>query len=221
MPVPPSEPSARCPECGEPIDPGAPKDDTRARRRLASPFNPFKWLATVHGATLVAVATAFLLAMGPPTATATGIGAGAQGPSVVMYGWGHWADVLQRWLANGGKGGLLLWPLFGATNQLLAGLAFIVITAWLIARRKPIWFIIPPAVIMLGVPAAAMAWQAFIGDGGDNLSWVAQGKWMLVSIAALTLALEAWLIVETLLRWRRRDALRVLRIDHDEDANAI
>src|SRR5690606_26172296 len=30
--------------------------------------------------------------------------------------------------STAGKGGLILWPLFGATNQLLGGLAFLVIT---------------------------------------------------------------------------------------------
>ncbi len=34
----------------------------------------------------------------------------------------------------GGKGGLVLWPLFGTTNQLLAGVTLLVVTVWL--RRK-------------------------------------------------------------------------------------
>ncbi|MAT15903.1 MAG: carbon starvation protein A, partial [Planctomyces sp.] len=39
-----------------------------------------------------------------------------------------------------GTGGLILWPLFGATNQLLAGLAFMVIVIYLWRRNQPIWF---------------------------------------------------------------------------------
>ena len=35
-------------------------------------------------------------------------------------------------------------PLFGATNQLLAGLAFLVIAFWLWRRSLPVWFIVPP-----------------------------------------------------------------------------
>ena len=33
--------------------------------------------------------------------------------------------------SDGGKGALHLWPLFGAINQLLGGLALLVITVWL------------------------------------------------------------------------------------------
>jgi carbon starvation protein len=120
------------------------------------------------------------------------------------------SDRLDLWLTTGGTGGLTLWPLFGATNQLLAGLAFIVITAWLIARRKPIWFIIPPAIIMLIIPAAAMFWQAYIGND-DNHSWLKDRNWLLVSIATLTLALEAWLITETAIRWRTKRPLNELQ----------
>ena len=43
-----------------------------------------------------------------------------------------------------GSGGLTLWPLFGATNQLLAGLAFMVIVFYLLRRDKPIWFAFLP-----------------------------------------------------------------------------
>jgi len=112
------------------------------------------------------------------------------------------ADGLQHLLATGGSGGLILWPLFGATNQLLAGFAFIVIAAWLLAKRKPIWMIAPAAVIMLLVPAAAMSWQAFIGND-ENPAWIDSGKHLLVAIACVTLVLEAWLLGEVAIRWRR------------------
>ena len=52
-----------------------------------------------------------------------------------------------------GSGGMILWPLFGATNQLLAGLAFMVTVFYLWRRNKPIWFAIIPMVIMLIMPA--------------------------------------------------------------------
>ena len=39
-----------------------------------------------------------------------------------------------------GSGGSILWPLFGATNQLLAGLAFLVTMFYLWRRNQPIWF---------------------------------------------------------------------------------
>lgn len=150
----------------------------------ASPLNPFRHLATTHGATLFAVVTAAILAAIPPEGM-------------------PWS------LENSGKGGMRLWPLFGATNQLLAGLAFVVIVAWLTATNRPRWFIIPPALLMLALPAWALAWQAFIGNS-ENLSWLAQRNWALVSVACIALALEAWLVVEASLRFVRGDALRAL-----------
>ena len=45
-----------------------------------------------------------------------------------------------------GTGGLILWPLFGAVNQLLAGLALMVTAFYLWRRIKPVWFIAIPMV---------------------------------------------------------------------------
>ncbi|MBX3353830.1 MAG: carbon starvation protein A [Phycisphaeraceae bacterium] len=167
--------SVRCPECGESARLIA-EGQSERMARVASPFNPMRWLATTHGATLFAVATAAMLAAMP-----------APGQS--------WS------LATAGTGGLILWPLFGATNQLLAGLAFVVIVAWLRATGRKLWFVLPPMALMLAVPAWAMVWQAFVGDD-TTASWLAQRNWALVAIASLALALEAWLVVEALVLMR-------------------
>lgn len=136
----------------------------------AGSFAPLAWLRDKYGATLLAVvAAAFVAAIPPPG---------------------------QAWsMATAGQGGLILWPLFGATNQLLGGLAFMVITFYLWRRRVPVWFMVPPMIFMLIMPAWAMIWQLFIGGEGIP-SWLAQRNWVLVSIAATTLLLEAWMIVE-------------------------
>ena len=52
-----------------------------------------------------------------------------------------------------GTGGLILWPLFGAINQLLAGLTLLVIMFYLWRRNRPIWFIALPAVLLIVMPA--------------------------------------------------------------------
>ena len=75
-----------------------------------------------------------------------------------------------------GSGGLTLWPLFGATNQLLAGLAFMVIVFYLIRRNKPIWFAFLPMVVMLLMPAWAMLHQMFNPETG----WLFEGKYLLL-----------------------------------------
>lgn len=94
-----------------------------------------------------------------------------------------------------GTGGLILWPLFGATNQLLAGLAFLVIAFFLWRSARPTWFLMVPMMIMLVVPAWAMIAQVFTGTGQES-SWIAQERWLLVGIGVATLALESWMIVE-------------------------
>ena len=125
-------------------------------------------LGTAHGATFFAVSTAFLLALIPQTGK-------------------PWSS------ATIGTGGMNLWPMFGATNQLLAGLAFLVISFWLWRRKAPVWFVIFPAIFMLVMPAAAMCL---------NLSkfW-ADRDWLLLSVSVVTLALEVWMVIEAVRIW--------------------
>lgn len=108
------------------------------------------------------------------------------------------------WL-TAGSGGLLLWPLFGATNQLLGGLAFIVLYFYLRQVRKPVWFMVPPALFMLVIPFWAMFLQTFVGTE-ESISWAASGDWLLVGIGSASMILEIWMIIEAL-RLRRLHAL--------------
>ena len=135
-----------------------------------------KPLTNKHGATIFAVVLAGLIAAMP-----------APG--------GKWV------LAELGKGGLLLWPLFGATNQLLGGLAFLVILFWLKQRQAPFWFIIGPVILMLILPGVAMSLQLFHGDD----AWLTgtQPNLLLSGFAIATLALEVWIIIEGIKTWRK------------------
>ena len=99
--------------------------------------------------------------------------------------------------AGAGKGGLILWPLFGATNQLLAGLAFLVISFWLWRRKLPVVFVALPMVFMLIVPAWALGVQLKGFAAGTETNW------LLVSVAVATLALEVWMVIEAVLLWPR------------------
>ena len=95
-----------------------------------------------------------------------------------------------------GSGGLILWPLFGAINQLLAGLAFLVIAFYLLRHNKPVWFLVPPLVLMIGLPAWALIHDVFV-------KWLPQGKWHLVTMALVIQALQVWMVVEGALLWKR------------------
>ncbi|MEC9397455.1 MAG: carbon starvation CstA 5TM domain-containing protein [Myxococcota bacterium] len=95
-----------------------------------------------------------------------------------------------------GTGGLLLWPLFGATNQLLAGLALTVLVFYLWRRKLPIWFAAVPAVVMLLLPGWAMIHQ-IVTD------FIPNQKWLLVGFGVLIEVLQVWMIIEALLIWPR------------------
>ncbi len=139
-------------------------------QELASTIK-FQPLTNKHSATIFAVTIAAMIAALPVAGTA--------------WEWG-----------TAGKGGLLLWPLFGATNQLLGGLAFLVITFWMWRRNLPIWFVAIPTVLMLLLPGYAMSINVF----GEN-GYIAKGNILLTTIGIATLALEAWMIVEAYLAW--------------------
>ncbi len=93
-----------------------------------------------------------------------------------------------------GSGGLILWPLFGATNQLLAGLALMVISFYLWRRGLPAWLTAIPMAIMLIVPGWAMAHQTVT-------DFIPNEKWHLLVFSALISLLQLWLIVEAVLAW--------------------
>jgi len=99
-----------------------------------------------------------------------------------------------------GSGGLILWPLFGATNQILAGLAFLVILFYLLRRNLPYWFAIPPAVFLIIIPAWAMCSQI--------PGWVQSGQYFLASIAIIVEFLQIWIVFEGLLLWRKLSGAR-------------
>lgn len=93
-----------------------------------------------------------------------------------------------------GTGGLLLWPLFGATNQLLAGLALMVTTFYLWRRNKPVWFVVLPMVLMLILPFWALAWQL-------QYMFNFEDKLLLSVVAIITLGLQVWMVVEAAIAW--------------------
>lgn len=144
--------------------------------------NPLSWLSHRHGATLFGVTIAAVLAAAPR-------------PGV------PWS------FETAGQGGFILWPLFGAMNQLLGGLAFIVILFWMRRRRLPLWFVAIPAVFMLVLPAYALGYQLFVQALGSTTSWLAGGDWVLAFFGAATLAIEAWMIVEAVKAWRGADGV--------------
>ncbi len=95
-----------------------------------------------------------------------------------------------------GTGGLILWPLFGATNQLLAGLALMVAVFYLARRNRGVALLAIPMFAMLLMPAWAMTF-----DLVEN--WWPARDWVLICFGLVILSLQAWMVVEGVLLWRR------------------
>ncbi len=169
-------------------------------------LNPLVWLTNKHGATIFAVTLALVIAALPAPGTTVSLGDAISGDLPAQYlaanpelpaaataggiAGGQW------WMsAFAGKGGLILWPLFGATNQLLAGLAFLVISFFLWRRGVPVWFVVIPMVFMLIMPAWAML--------SDLPTWFKEENpnWVVIVVGVSTLVLEAWMLVEAIILW--------------------
>ena len=95
----------------------------------------------------------------------------------------------------GGKpAGLALWQLFGTTNQILAGLALLVITVYLLKRKWP-WYVSGiPMVALLIVTIDAMVIKIL-----EFYNHPQGTEWPLVIIGSLLLVLAVWLILEGIL----------------------
>ncbi len=117
----------------------------------------------------------------------------------------------QRWMANkyvatfiavasalalafvdpSGKGALILWPLFGTVNQLLAGLALLVTTVYLVRKRVNPWISAIPMIFMVIMTAWAMILNIKNFSSTHNT--------LLLTIGLIIFMLMIWLIIEAIL----------------------
>lgn len=89
-----------------------------------------------------------------------------------------------------------IWPMFGASNQLVAALTFIVISSWLLCRGKSLKFTFVPVIFMLLTSVGAILYQLV------NLIKNKDIVLICVSIALLILALM--MTVDVILTVKRR-----------------
>lgn len=88
-----------------------------------------------------------------------------------------------------GSGGLVIWPLFGTTNQLLAGLTLLVITVMLVRLGRPMYYTLIPLVFLLIMTVFALIVQ--LKDFYNSGDWFLMGLDLVVLVAAIWIALEA------------------------------
>jgi carbon starvation protein len=95
----------------------------------------------------------------------------------------------------------IIWPIFGATNQLLAGLVLMMVAVWLKKKNKHIWFVAIPMVFMLAMTLWAL------------ILLIIQYKLSLIGfIGAMLLFLATMLIFEAIEIFEvKRHAKRILK----------
>jgi carbon starvation protein len=86
------------------------------------------------------------------------------------------------------SGAMVLWPLFGTLNQLLAALGLGIISIWLIRNKKSILIGLLPMLLILSVTI----WSLLISLG----QFIAQKDYLLLFISIIILILTSLLIIE-------------------------
>jgi carbon starvation protein len=95
--------------------------------------------------------------------------------------------------------GMVLWPVFATTNQILACLALLIVSVYLRRQGKPIIYTLLPVFFMLIITSWAM--------GLNLVSWTGNGIWMLSVAGAIIFVAQLWFVVEGLCTVARRKAV--------------
>ncbi len=90
-----------------------------------------------------------------------------------------------------GTGALILWPLFGATNQCLAALALVAITLYL-KKKGGVRYLVS------AIPAAFMIVMTTWGLIMNEINFINSGTWHLVIINGIVLLISIWIVIEGL-----------------------
>ena len=103
--------------------------------------------------------------------------------------------------------GLVLWQLFGTTNQMLAGLALLAVTVYLLRRGKPIVYTLAPMLLILVSTLSAMSIN--LAEFWADAQWTLLATGTAILVLAVWLTGEAWIAVR---RFRRRGATEPLEV---------
>ena len=88
-----------------------------------------------------------------------------------------------------GEGGMLIWPLFGTTNQLLAALTLLVISLIIARAGRAIWFTAIPMLFLLVMTVSALIVQL--------VGFYNSGEWFLLGLDILILVASIFVVLQT------------------------
>lgn len=87
-----------------------------------------------------------------------------------------------------GDGGMLIWPLFGTTNQLMAGLTLLVVSVMLLKAGRKVWVTLIPMVFLLVMSVFALLLQL--------QGFYAKEQWLLVVLDIVILVCSVFVSLE-------------------------
>ncbi len=90
-----------------------------------------------------------------------------------------------------GTGALILWPLFGSVNQLLAALALLIITVYLVRKRSNPYVAAIPMVFMIVMTSWALVMNI------NN--FIKKQNTLLTTVGTIIFILMVWLVIEAII----------------------
>lgn len=88
-----------------------------------------------------------------------------------------------------GKGGMIIWPLFGTTNQLMAGLSLLIITVMVLRQKGAIRYTLMPLVFLLSV--------TFVGLLLQLVDFYNKSNWLLIMLDCIILGATILVCLES------------------------
>lgn len=102
-----------------------------------------------------------------------------------------------------GDGGMLIWPLFGTTNQLMAGLTLLVVTVVLMKAGRRVWFTLIPMVFLLIMSILALVLQ--LKTFYDQSNWLLVVLDVVILICSILVSLECVSVLKR--EWPKKKAV--------------
>ena len=107
----------------------------------------------------------------------------AVAPAMMMAFW----NITDPYSGEARQAGWILWPIFGASNQMLAALTLMVLTIYYWQKRKPILPLFIPMIIVMFIALSALVVNALTFFGNNNI---------LFFLTLMLIALILWMMYE-------------------------
>ncbi len=100
----------------------------------------------------------------------------------------------------------LIWPIFGASNQLVAALTLIVVTAYLYGMKKPVKYTLYPGILILVTTVFALIYKVS--------GFISQSNYGLAFIGVVLLLMAAFMVVEAVSNIKRLKSVKMAEGDN-------